>query len=286
MSASQVRTDLALERAAAAVRLPNITQSKRGTYFQITQIDVPNDAAGIPLGKPKGRYVTLEAAALSRFSDHYQEMTEELAQELSAFLPEGEILVVCLGNQAITPDALGPRIAGKLLATRHLQTELQEEQELSFLRALRPVSVFTPGVLGQTGMESAALTAAVCKEIQPAAVLVIDALACSALNRLGTTIQLCDSGISPGSGVANHRAAFSEQTLGVPVLAVGVPTVVDLRTIVESITERTAPRDTPNLMVTPRDKDRLIDHASGMLATAINLALQPSMTFADAEGLG
>lgn len=152
MSASQVRTDLALERAAAAVRLPNITQSKRGTYFQITQIDVPNDAAGIPLGKPKGRYVTLEAAALSRFSDHYQEMTEELAQELSAFLPEGEILVVCLGNQAITPDALGPRIAGKLLATRHLQTELQEEQELSFLRALRPVSVFTPGVLGQTGM--------------------------------------------------------------------------------------------------------------------------------------
>ena len=135
-------------------------------------------------------------------------------------------------------------------------------------------------------MESAALTAAVCKEIQPAAVLVIDALACSALNRLGTTIQLCDSGISPGSGVANHRAAFSEQTLGVPVLAVGVPTVVDLRTIVESITERTAPRDTPNLMVTPRDIDRLIDHASGMLATAINLALQPSMTFADAEGLG
>lgn len=245
MSASQVRTDLALERAAAAVRLPNITQFKRGTYFQITQIDVPNDAAGIPLGKPKGRYVTLEAAALSRFSDHYQEMTEELAQELSAFLPEGEILVVCLGNQAITPDALG-----------------------------------------QTGMESAALTAAVCKEIQPAAVLVIDALACSALNRLGTTIQLCDSGISPGSGVANHRAAFSEQTLGVPVLAVGVPTVVDLRTIVESITERTAPRDTPNLMVTPRDIDRLIDHASGMLATAINLALQPSMTFADAEGLG
>lgn len=105
--------------------------------------------------------------------------------------------MVCLGNQAITPDALGPRIAGKLLATRHLQTELQEEQELSFLRALRPVSVFTPGVLGQTGMESAALTAAVCKEIQPAAVLVIDALACSALNRLGTTIQLCDSGISP-----------------------------------------------------------------------------------------
>ena len=187
MPASQVRTDLALERAATAVRLPNITQSKRGTYFQITQIDVPNDAAGIPLGKPKGRYVTLEAAALSRFSDHYQEMTEELAQELSAFLPEGEILVVCLGNQAITPDALGPRIAGKLLATRHLQTELQEEQELSFLRALRPVSVFTPGVLGQTGMESAALTAAVCKEIQPAAVLVIDALACSALNRLGTT---------------------------------------------------------------------------------------------------
>ena len=150
MSASQVRTDLALERAAAAVRLPNITQSKRGTYFQITQIDVPNDAAGIPLGKPKGRYVTLEAAALSRFSDHYQEMTEELAQELSAFLPEGEILVVCLGNQAITPDALGPRIAGKLLATRHLQTELQEEQELSYKAAL---AVYIHGLCGDIARE-------------------------------------------------------------------------------------------------------------------------------------
>lgn len=280
-----IRTDLAVERTAAAPALPGIHQETRGNVFSITEIRIQNDVCGAPIGKPAGRYVTLEAEALNRNHARYQEMAEELAQELQPFLPEeGCVFVAGLGNRAITPDALGPRVASKVLATRHLQTALSEE-ELSYLPQLRPVCVLAGGVLGQTGMESAELLEAVCKQIKPAAVVAIDALACAELSRLGTTIQMSDSGISPGSGVANHRAELSERTLGVPVIAVGVPTVVDLHTAVQCIYGRQVPEDKPNMMVTPRDVDRLIDHAGDLVACALNMALHPGMTFSQAEGL-
>lgn len=180
-------------------------------------------------------------------------MAEELAEELGHFLPEeGCVFLAGLGNRAITPDALGPRVASKVLATRHLRTALSEE-ELSYLPELRPVCVLAGGVLGQTGMESAELIEAVCKQIQPAAVVAVDALACAELSRLGKTIQMSDSGISPGSGVANRRAELSRRTLGVPVIALGIPTVVDLHTAVQGIYGKSVPKDRPNMMVTPRD---------------------------------
>ena len=193
-------------------------------------------------------------------------MAEELAAELGKFLPqEGCVFLAGLGNRAITPDALGPRVASKVLATRHLRTALTAE-ELTYLPELRPVCVLAGGVLGQTGMESAELIEAVCKQIQPAAVVAVDALACAELSRLGTTIQMSDSGISPGSG--------------------GIPTVVDLHTAVQGIYGKSVPKDRPNMMVTPRDIDRLIDHAGDLLACALNMALHDGMTFAQAEGLG
>ena len=141
-------------------------------------------------------------------------------------------------------------------------------------------------MLGQTGMESAELIEAVCKQIQPAAVVAVDALACAELSRLGKTIQMSDSGISPGSGVANRRAELSRRTLGVPVIALGIPTVVDLHTAVQGIYGKSVPKDRPNMMVTPRDIDWLIDHAGDLLACSLNMALHPGMTFAQAEGLG
>ncbi|MBQ8513838.1 MAG: GPR endopeptidase [Ruminococcus sp.] len=283
----QIRTDLALERMGSNQTggLPGIHSTIRGDAFRITDIRIDDDKSGERIGKPAGRYLTLETAALSRFSDRYQDMAEEFAAELSAFLPEeGTVLVVGLGNRAITPDALGPRTAGKVLATRHLKSELMEG-EADFLTSLRPVSVLTSGVLGQTGMETAEIVSAVCRKIEPSAVVAVDALACADLERLGTTIQMCDSGICPGSGVNNRRKELSRRTLGAPVIAVGVPTVVDLHTVVEGFTGQSVPAGRPNLMVTPRDIDRLIDHAAGMISCGINLALHPELTFADAESL-
>ncbi len=282
----QIRTDLALERVGSAqTAAPGIHQTIRGNAFHITDISIEDDRSGRHIGKPKGRYLTLEAPALSRFSDRYQMMTEEFSAELGTFLPRnGSVLVVGLGNRAITPDALGPRTAAKVLATRHLKSEL-EDGEADFLRSMRPVSVLQSGVLGQTGMETAEIVSAVCRKIEPSAVIAVDALACAALERLGTTIQMCDSGICPGSGVDNRRKELSERTLGAPVIAIGVPTVVDLHTVVESLTAQSLAADKPNLMVTPRDIDRLIDHAAGMIACGINMALHPELSFADAEGL-
>ncbi len=282
----QIRTDLTLERIGdKPVSERGVHSSVRGENFTITDITIDTDKAGEAIGKPAGKYLTLEAPALSRFSDRYKAMTEEFSRELAAFMPnEGCVLVAGLGNSAITPDALGPRCAGKILATRHLKTELQDG-EADFLRSLRPVSVLQSGVLGQTGMETAEIISAICREIKPAAVIAIDALACAELSRLGTTIQMCDSGISPGSGVHNRRMELSEKTLGLPVIAVGVPTVVDLHTAARNLTGHSAAEGSPNMMVTPRDIDRLIDHAAGMISTGINMALHKDMSFADAESL-
>lgn len=281
-----VRTDLALERINSDLDYGSgIHSTVRGGAFKITDITIDSDADGRKIGKPKGRYLTLETSALSRFSDSYQEMTEELSAEIAAFLPDdGCVLIAGLGNSAITPDALGPRTAGKVLATRHLRKELADG-EADFLRSLRAVSVLQSGVLGQTGMETAEMISAVCEKIKPAAVIAIDALACAELSRLGTTIQMCDSGICPGSGVDNKRMEISENTIGIPVIAVGVPTVVDLHTVAKSITGQDIPKDSPNMMVTPRDIDRLIDHAAGMISCGINLALHKELTFADAQSL-
>ena len=279
-----IRTDLALEGIASVKESIGIKQTKRGKAFSITEVIIDNDSYLNTIGKGKGRYITLEYRCLSRFSDEYEEMTMELAEELKTLIPEGEILVVGLGNNDITPDSLGPQVASKILATRHLQDEFTTEEE-AFLTALRRVSVFAGGVLGQTGIETAEIVRAICNEIKPAAIIVVDALACSDISRLGTTVQISDAGISPGSGVSNTRKELSERVFGIPVIAVGVPTVVDMHTIVHSLTGHEPKQEVPNMMVTPRDIDRLTERASQLIAFGINLALQPSLSLDDVQGL-
>ncbi len=275
------RTDLALESLAQTGAQTGITEYRRGAHFRITEIRIADEESGRPLGKGKGRYITLEGQSLSRFSDDYENMALELAAELRSLLPaEGCVLVAGLGNQDITPDALGPRTTAHVLATRHLQRELAEEDE-DFLKSLRQVCVIAGGVLGQTGMESAELLHAVCEKIHPAAVIAVDALACSSLTRLGTTVQLSDTGIAPGSGVANHRTALTAGSFGIPVIGVGVPTVIGMRTIAEDLTGYRTNGAQPDMMVTPRDVDRLIAQAAHLLGCGINLALHPQMDYAD-----
>lgn len=281
----EIRTDLALEGVASVRgRDSGIHQVKRGKAFRITEIVIDDDSHIDTIGKGRGRYITLEGSSLSKFSDEYEDMTQELARELRMLIPEGEILVVGLGNNDITPDALGPQVAAKVLATRHLRDELDSEEE-EFLTSLRRVSVFAGGVLGQTGIETAEMVKAICRELKPSGIIAVDALACSDIRRLGTTIQLSDSGIFQGSGVSNARRELSEKIFGVPVIAVGVPTVVDMHTIVRSFTGGQPTRNMPNMMVTPRDVDRLTERASQLIAFGINLALQPSLTLEDVRGL-
>ena len=280
----QIRTDLAVETFPDSGISDSVHISRRGKAFGITDIIIDDDSCLDTLGKGKGRYITLESDRLSRYTDDYEEMAQELAAEIGSFIPEGDILVAGLGNNDITPDALGPQAAAKVLATRHLRDELDNDGE-QFLTSLRRVSSFAGGVLGQTGIESAEMIRAICRELKPAAVIAVDALACSDVSRLGTTIQISDSGISPGSGVANTRRELSQRVLGVPVIAVGVPTVVDMHTIVRSFTEAEIGEELPNMMVTPRDIDRLTERASQLIAFGINLALQPTMSFEDVRGL-
>ncbi len=278
-----IRTDLALEHFPDENVSEKVHINTRKGVFSITEIVLDDDSYNETLGKGKGRYVTLEGQDLTVFSDDYESMIQELAQEIRKFIPEGDILVVGLGNSDITPDALGPSVASKILATRHLEKELENETD-HFLKSLRRVSAFAGGVLGQTGIETAEIICAVCREIKPAGIIAVDALACSDVRRLGTTIQISDTGISPGSGVANARKELSEKLLGIPVTAIGVPTVVDMYTIVRNFTD-SEPNDIPNMMVTSREIDRLIERSAQLISLGINLALQPSLTSDDIRGL-
>lgn len=281
------RTDLAVEQAETLPPRSGIRMRHRGEAFRTTEIEIESDADGAAIGRGKGRYLTLESADLHRTTPQLRAQVTELADELRSFVPPGAVLVAGLGNADITPDALGPATAGCVLATRHLRQELRSnEPDTDFLRQLRPVSVLSNGVLGQSGIETAELIAALRQTVQPACVIAVDALACSDLSRLGTTVQISDAGIQPGSGVRNSRAELSRRTLGIPVIALGVPTVVDLHTAVTEAAGQAADLSRlPNMMVTPRNIDQLLHHAARLLGTALNLALHPQLSFEDVEAL-
>ena len=225
------RTDLAVEAAAEfKQRLPHgvsMQEQTRGSA-RIIRIVIDTDDAARRLGRPRGRYITIETPPVCE-SNGADDATHACAAELKSLLPKsGPVLVVGLGNDRITPDALGPRAARQILATRHIPRELAARTGLG---ALRPVAVIAPGVLGQTGIETGEIVHSVARDLSPAAVIVIDALASRSLDRLGRTIQLADSGISPGSGVFNARRELNAATLGAPVVSIGIPTVVDGETL-------------------------------------------------------
>ena len=275
------RTDLAIEAVADADKLGENdirrTESDEGGAH-VTRLHVLSARGAAALGKPIGQYVTAQMPPLSDDETHLAAYAKAVALELTALLPdEGTVLVVGLGNRSVTPDTLGPSAADMVLATRHIRGEFARAAGLD---DLRPTAVLTPGVLGQTGTESSEIVRGVCREVSPAAVVVVDALAARSVQRLGCTVQLCDTGIAPGSGVGNNRQPLNREVLGVPVIGMGVPTVVDAVTLVrEYLREDTdAPADgnEPPMMVTPREIDLVISRAARLVALAINGALQPA----------
>ncbi|MBQ4611936.1 MAG: GPR endopeptidase [Clostridia bacterium] len=273
------RTDLAIEAAAQAEKLGEkdvrqATSTVDGVHVSRLQILSPQGAAA--LGKPIGQYVTAQLPPLSDDEKRLTAYAAAIAQELSALLPpHGTVLVVGLGNRSVTPDTLGPAAADMVLATRHIRGEFARAAGLD---DLRPTAVLSPGVLGQTGTESSEIVRGVCREVDPCAVVVIDALAARSVERLGCTVQLCDTGIAPGSGVGNDRKPLNREVLGVPVIGMGVPTVVDAVTLVRAYLheDTDAPREEPPMMVTPREIDLVISRAARLVAMAINGALQPA----------
>lgn len=274
------RTDLAVESVTEKMINKGVTQVIRGNNFRITEITISDEAGSKATGKPKGKYITLESDSINGLSGDYNNMVHEFAEELEKLIPDGHILVAGLGNDDITPDALGVYTGEKIIATRHMQ---MDGDEYEFFRNLRTVSAIIPGVMGKTGVESSEIIKSVTERIKPDAVIVIDALACADMSRLGTTIQISNTGISPGSGVQNRRKEISENTLGISVIAIGVPTVMDVYTIIENITSKEVNKNIPNMLVTPKDIDRLVRHSANLIACGINLALQKNLTFEDVE---
>lgn len=290
------RTDLAMEAVQLLEPTDNgIKQHKKNIGdLEITQVTIETDSAAKKLGKLKGEYITVE---LPTFTDNFQDIDDKIeviSKQIRFLLPsEGLIFVVGLGNDAITPDALGPKTIKSILATRHITGEIARS---TGLEALRSVAAIAPGVLGQTGIEVSEIIQSVVKKINPAALIVVDALASMETSRLGTTIQICNTGISPGSGVGNARPGINQESMGVPVIGIGVPTVVDAQTLAqnlfdsaenqnsEKITQKIAPRGEP-MMVTPREIDLLIERASKLLAMSINGALQPNFSVEDIMSL-
>lgn len=272
------RTDLALEAADAAALSAErgVTRTvQRCGRLTVHRLTIRTDEAAARLGKPAGRYVTIELPALS---DDERELSAHavcVQEELTRLLPQqGVVLVVGLGNRTVTPDTLGPAAADMILATRHIRGEFART---AGLEDLRPTAVLTPGVLGQTGAETGEIVRGVCREVEPAAVIAIDALAARSPQRLGCTVQLCDTGIAPGSGVGNDRRPLSRETLGIPVIGIGVPTVVDAAALVQAYRPETESLpQIPPMMVTPREIDLVIGRAARLVALAVNGALQPA----------
>lgn len=283
-----IRTDLALEAAQLLTKTSPIEGITKNEYqkadLNITEISVETDSAAENLGKPIGKYITIQSElSLENHPDNFNERVDILAEEINKLCEKKDnILVVGLGNKNITPDSLGPHVAEQTFATRHIK-QLADDVDTSDLST---VSVIKTGVLGTTGIESSETVKAVCKMINPSVVIVIDALACSEISHLGTTIQLCNTGISPGSGVENARKELSEKTLETQVIAIGVPTVSDMQTISEYVFDTPAPdKEMINMMVTPRTIDKLIMRVSRLIAMAINRAFQPSLSIEDITSL-
>ncbi len=273
------RTDLALEKLKDAQDTPNGITNKEVLYgdIAVTHTVIENDDGSSILGKPIGDYITVTLPTPPQSSSHPEDNEKVVADEIRRLLPkkcEG-VLVLGLGNRDITPDALGPKTADCILATRHISESLADEIGLS---SLKSVAVISPGVLGQTGIETGEILSAVVGRINPSAVIVIDALAAKSIKRLGTTIQLSNTGISPGSGVGNARKEINSKTLGVPVISIGIPTVVEASTMIYDLTNTRHDDDTcGKMIVTPKEIDLIIEHSAKLLGFSINRALQPEI---------
>ena len=282
------RTDLALEArelwqesAAKTTRLPGVKASKsRLEGYPLTRVDILDQRGEEALGKRAGSYLTVDLTTFwQRKSGFFDRAVRAVGSELKSLIPEeGGVLVVGLGNAAMTPDAVGPLAADHVLVTRHLISAMPKH-----FSGFRSVSVFRAGVLGTTGVESAEAVRGIVAQVQPSLVIAVDALASRRTGRVCATVQLSDTGIAPGSGVGNHRAALDRETLGVPVVSIGVPTVVDAATLAADLLEESGAGDfdpeklqagQQNFMVTPRDIDAQVRDLAKVVGYGINWALQ------------
>ena len=308
------RTDLALERRDLYRKANNIANEINGLETQeetigenvkVTRVKVLNEEGEQAIGKKKGSYITIDIKDLKiAGEDEIQKASEAVTKELKALIgnlvaDQDDILVVGLGNLYVTPDALGPKVIQDIDITRHLLTYMPEVLE----QGTRPVSAVSPGVLGTTGIETVEILKGIVDNIHPKLIIVIDALASRSIERISSTVQIADTGIVPGAGVGNTRKELTIDTLGIPVIAIGVPTVVEAATIAadslelfinkvqeeghsneflnqlkeedkyQMIKEILAPEDY-NFIVTPKEIDELIENMSSVVARGINFATQ------------
>lgn len=315
-------TDLALEVAEA------LTAESHGTPdgiemstedcslpdTSVTWVRITNENGVQSTGKPIGNYITLESPLMKENdTDAHEDIIKLLSKylgELHQLKQDSSILVVGLGNWQVTPDALGPKVISKILVTRHIQNTLPEQIDNS----VRPVSAITPGVMGITGIETGEIIKGIVDRTKPDLVIAIDALAARRSNRINATIQMADTGVSPGAGVGNKRMSLDKKTLGVPVIAIGVPTVVDAATLVNDTLDKmlnSMIQATPqgsefytmlseleqddkyklikeildpyvdNMFVTPKEVDAVIDRLANIISNAINIALHPGINKED-----
>lgn len=290
------RTDLACEArdiwrdTAGGAALPEgvEAETKMIAGTRVERLTIRSEAGAKALGKPMGAYLTLfPEAFLSREEGAFDVSARLLGSCLRSLLHLGEadcVLVAGLGNEAVTPDALGPKTLRHIPATRHLRGAFPKE-----FGCFRSVITTAAGVTGNTGMESAEFLRALVTEIKPAAVIAVDALAARSMSRVCRTVQLSDTGIIPGSGVGNARKALNRETLGIPVIAVGVPTVVDALTLAADlcpdVPEAEMDQNARSMMVTPREIDEQISSLSRLLGYGIDLALHEGITVEDITAL-
>lgn len=277
------RTDLAVEAktlweqsAGETTQLPGVqAREEERSGFTVSTVRILDTRGSQKLCKPQGDYITVSLdALLHRQADSFEnaaQLLAELLREQLPLMPDASVLVVGLGNRAITPDAVGPVTVENVMVTRHLRQQMPQE-----FAAFRTVSAVASGVLGTTGIEAAELVHSLVDHLQPDAVIAVDALACADFDRLCRTIQLTNTGITPGSGVGNDRAALNRETLSVPVVAIGVPTVVDAGTFAQD--DRA-----DGMFVTPRDIDSVVRDISKLAGYGINLALHDGLTVSDID---
>jgi len=285
-----IRTDLATEAHSLWKKNVGETTKLKGVEaheenlegYPLTRVEVLDSEGETALGKPKGTYFTLDVTELWKGKpEQFMKAVSAISKLIESLLPDGSVFVAGLGNPAMTPDALGPKTLEYLFTTRHLKKILPE---------FREVAALSGGVLATTGLEAAEWVRGVTEHIHPAAVIVVDALAARSLSRLCTSIQIADSGLVPGSGVGNHRMALDKKSLGVPVLSVGVPTVVDVETIVHDVLEESGGNEAPDIpkkgyFVTPDSVDLKIRTLAKLLGYGINIALQPGLEIEDLDAL-
>jgi spore protease len=320
MAAAKNRTDLALETREMLAgdggdEIDGVTvevEEDEDKGIVVTWVRIVNENGSRAMGRPVGNYVTIESQSMRRNDiDAHEEVAKVLARKLGKLKPlkqDAVALVVGLGNWQVTPDALGPKVCAKLLITRHISEDAIPDE---LVGKVRPVSALAPGVRGITGIETGEIIKGVVERIKPDVVIAIDALAARSSGRINATVQMTDTGVSPGAGMGNKRMMLNEETLGVPVVGLGVPTVVDAATLVNDVMDAvltTMSREFPkgqsfynmltelqeedkyslirgilpeNMFVTPKDIDAVINRLANIIANALNMALHPGIDASD-----